>query len=251
MDTVKEMTKKLESLRYHYEVSHLFEDFLELVAITISNSVDRHQYEKREARYMQLIGKYNPKEANLFAELFAMLVMALEEKPEDYLGQLFMELELYNTFKGQFFTPLSVANAMARMTLDEKFDSIMDEKGYVTVNEPTTGGGVTIIALYNEIMRRGYNPQQAMQVVAQDIDSKAVHMTYIQLSLLGINIQVIRGDTLALECREVWKSPGHFLMAGRGIGIKKIIEEVKTPEIEAGEEIAIFQMERVEQLTLF
>lgn len=249
MDHIKPMVKIFESMRYQYEVSHLFEDFLELIAITISNSVDRAQYKKREARYMQIIGKYKPEEANLFAKLWAMLIVALEDKPDDYLGQLFMELELYNSWKGQFFTPSDVARMMARMTLDEKFDDIMKEKGYVTVNEPTSGGGVTIIALYEEIKKRGYNPQQAMRVVAQDIDIKAVHMTYIQLSLLGVNIQVIHGDTLTLETRGVWKSPGYFLFAGRGIGVKEPVEFVEVPEIESIEEITAF--EKVEQLTLF
>ena len=32
----------------------------------------------------------------------AMLVAALEDKPNDYLGLLFMQMELYNSWRGQF-----------------------------------------------------------------------------------------------------------------------------------------------------
>ena len=247
---VQQMAKEFETMRYRHGISNLFEDFLELIAITISNSADRAQFEKREARYMQIIGKYSREEANtFFPKVFAMLILALEDRPDDYLGQLFMELELYDSWKGQFFTSYDVAAIMARMTLDDNLEKIINEKGYVTANDPAVGGGVTLITLFNEIKRLDYNPQQAMRVVAQDIDKKAVHMTYIQLSLLGVNAQIYHSNTLTLETWGVWRSPGYFLFAGRGIGVKKPAEMVEVPEIGVIEELPVF--EKVEQLTLF
>lgn len=35
-----------------------------------------------------------------------------------------------------------------------------------------------------------------MKVVAQDLDWKGVYMTYVQLSMLGIDAAVVQGNTL-------------------------------------------------------
>lgn len=58
---------------------------------------------------------------------------------------------------------------------------------------------------------RGINYQQAMHATAQDIDATAVHMAYVQCSLLHIPAVVIWGDTLAVESRAVWHTPAHIL----------------------------------------
>nr|DAZ74261.1 MAG TPA: type I restriction-modification system methyltransferase [Caudoviricetes sp.] len=62
--------------------------------------------------------------------------------------------------------------------------------------EPSTGGGGMIIAAARVLKERGMNPQRCMDVVAQDLDWKAVHMTYLQLSLLGIKATVVQGNSL-------------------------------------------------------
>lgn len=46
---------------------------------------------------------------------------------------------------------------------------------------------------------------------AQDIDSRGVHMAYLQLSLLHIPAVVILGNTLLVEERERWHTPAHIL----------------------------------------
>lgn len=51
--------------------------------------------------------KYNKQEQKLFPELAAYVVMALEDNPEqDFLGSVFMELNLGNKSTSQFFTPI-------------------------------------------------------------------------------------------------------------------------------------------------
>lgn len=222
---MKEMAKRFQSMRYKYGVHQVFEDFLELIAITISNSVDLAQYEKREARYMQIIGQYDKSEVDIFPEMMARLIMALEHRPDDYLGRLFMELELYDSWKGQFFTPMSVSQLMAGLTFQDGIH-LIEKQGFLTVNEPTVGGGVTIIALFNVLREKGYNPQQVLRVVAQDIDKKAVHMSYIQFSLLGMNAQVLLGDTLALKFSETWNTPGHIFGWGRSQAKPQDTEEM-------------------------
>lgn len=68
-----------------------------------------------------------------------------------------------------------------------------------------------IIALALEMQAAGINFQKCMHVVAQDLDQKAVHMAYVQLSLLHIPAVVIHGNTLTDETRSLWYTPAHIL----------------------------------------
>lgn len=210
MNYIKDMAKLINSMRYQYGVYQVFDNFLELSAIALSNSVDYHYRKKREERYLDVIKTYKDSEIHIFPELMGLLVEALEEQPDDYLGRLFMELELFDHWKGQFFTPMSVSRLMAEMLISDHICTL-EEKGFITLNEPAVGGGVTIIALNNALRDRGHNPQQILRVVAQDIDRKAVHMSYIQFSLLGLNAQVLHGDTLAMKFHDVWRTLGYIL----------------------------------------
>lgn len=50
---------------------------------------------KREKQYNEIMQQYDRAEQSVFAELFAQMVTALEEQPEqDFLGDMFMRLEL-------------------------------------------------------------------------------------------------------------------------------------------------------------
>lgn len=68
-------------------------------------------------------------------------------------------------------------------------------------------GGATIIALVRTMLKRGYNPQKQLFVICGDLDIKAVQMTYIQLSLLGIPAVVKNQDALTLETKSIWYTP--------------------------------------------
>lgn len=248
MDHVKEMAKVFESYRYKHGVHRVFEDFLEIATITISNTVDLPNWQRREERYMEIIKQYDRDEADTFAKLIAMLTIAMQYKIDDYLGRVFMELELYDSFKGQFFTPISVASLMAKLTAVDAAELIA-EKGFIRVNEPAAGGGVTLLAFINELQTMGCNPQQTVQVFAQDLDKKAVHMTYIQLSLLGINLTITHGDTLTQEVWDTWRSPGYFFRWG--YGTEKKDTEI-FPEVEKMEKVQNLLTEnQSEQLALF
>lgn len=237
MDHVKEMAKVFESYRYKHGVHRVFEDFLELAAITISNAVDRPNWQRRESRYMQIIKQYDKEEANTFAKLIAMLTNAMQSRTDDYLGRVFMELELYDSFKGQFFTPISVADLMAKMVAVDAKERIRTQ-GFIRVNEPAAGGGVTLLAFINKLQANGCNTQKTVQVFAQDLDKKAVHMTYIQLSLLGINLTITHGDTLTQEVWDTWRSPGYFFRWGYGDPNKRESSFAKVAENEKLQEVA-------------
>ena len=121
-----------------------------------------------------------------------------------------MALDLGDSFKGQFFTPYSVSKMMAAVAL-QGVESVIAERGFVRVSEPTSGAGGMVIAAADVLAEQGFNYQRCMHVVAQDIDLTAVHMTYVQLTLLHIPAVVIWGNTLAMESRARWYTPAHIL----------------------------------------
>lgn len=237
MDHVEAMAKEFENFRYKHDIATVFEDWLECAAITISNSINLLRWKERESRYLEIVKKYSKDELDSFAKILAMLVVALDKKPNDYLGQLFMQLELYNSWRGQFFTPYDVAYMMAMMTIKDDLEKRLSKGENIRINDCAVGGGVTLIAAFNVIKELGYNPQQVARFYAQDIDRKAVFMTYIQLSMLGVNAQVFHQNTITLEHWDTWLSPGYFL--GHGYQGKRL--ETKTLQ----------EAQQFEQLTLF
>lgn len=172
----------------------VFSDFVELCAISISQSV--HYQQDREDQYMRTISKYSHDEAQKFPELLAITIKALEEQYCDFLGNIFMKLELGNHWVGQFFTPYNLCQAMAKITFNKKDH---EDGKIITAWEPAVGSGAMIIALCEEMRIQGINYQQQLRVTVQDISWTAVCMCYIQLSLIGCNAIVCHGDTLSLK----------------------------------------------------
>ncbi|MCL2637531.1 MAG: hypothetical protein FWD48_04090, partial [Oscillospiraceae bacterium] len=66
---IKEIIKSIMKLSNRHGTHSVFEDFLELSAISLSNSVDLKHYEEREKRYMEIIGGYTKEEVNIFPEI--------------------------------------------------------------------------------------------------------------------------------------------------------------------------------------
>ena len=200
------MIKLFNSLQYKYDTYTIFSDFVELSALSINSAVEIIKRSEDEKRYKQIQNKYPNKAFKIFPELFAELVDELESNCSDVLGELFMELDLGSSAKGQFFTPYSLCKATADMALQD-MDKIILENGYISVNEPCVGGGAMIIAIYEIMRREKFNPQKQLMVYAQDLDLKAVYMSYVQLSLLGIPAVIKHMNTLSLEEFNSYKTP--------------------------------------------
>lgn len=209
----RQLAKLLQANAYRHHLWDVFGDFVEMAALSISNSVDLLNREAREARYMQIIGKYKPEEQQRFPQMFAELVMEMEHDPGDVLGTLFGELELGNAARGQFFTPFHICELMASLTIGDADNARAEvaRKGFITVNEPCVGAGAMVIAFAHAAQNVGLNFQQQVHVTAQDVDPRAVHMAYVQFSLLHIPAVVILGNTIAAEVRERWCTPAHVL----------------------------------------
>lgn len=221
LDSRKEFLKTFKQLTYHHRAWDIWRDFITMFACSLSNPVDKTHYDDREKMYLRIIRKYNKQEQNLFPELVAHTVMALEENPEqDFLGGIFMELGLGNGSNGQFFTPYHVCDLMAKVAMDDGVIREVKEKGYITINDPCCGAGATLIAGIHEARRQlekeNLNFQNHILVVAQDIDMTVALMCYIQLSLLGVAGFIKIGNTFTEPMCEgdstenYWFTPMYF-----------------------------------------
>lgn len=178
----------------------IWRDFVYMSSAAFSNRFDSDNYERREQRYLDIIKRYKPNKQIMFAKLLARTVMALEEDPnQDFLGSIFMELNLGNGHNGQFFTPYSVCQLMAEINLGDIVQEVKDQ-GYISISDCACGAGATLIAAINcaktKLEKEKLNYQNHIFVVAQDIDEVVALMCYIQLSLLGVAGFVKVGDSL-------------------------------------------------------
>lgn len=216
-DAILALRKRFTSFHRH-STYQVFSDFLVLSACALSNAIDGSGFDVREQLYLDTIKRYSKDEAAVFPELLALVVQAFEPVPgeviyRDVLGELFMTLELGSQWTGQYFTPYSVALMIAMMTVGdgESLRTTMEPRGFVRAMEPAVGGGAMVIALADAFKRVGVNYQQHLHVTCIDSDIKAVHMAYIQLSLLHIPAVVLHGNTLSGEIWDTWRTPAHVL----------------------------------------
>ncbi len=213
----KELTNILMRLSEKHSVWDVFQDFLAMSAIAISNQVDLDQWERREEIYLQLIQKYTKEEQERIAEALGSLALSLYREcekygPTDILGQVFHALELHNKYKGQFFTPPQVCEFMGMITITgDNLQKELTRKGYITVSEPCVGSGGMLLGFAKAMEKNKLDYKRQMLVYACDIDLKCIHMAYLQLSLLGIPAVVIHGDSLRKEEWSRWYTPAYVL----------------------------------------
>lgn len=210
---IQAIVKLFETFRYKHDLYSVFSDWCECAATALSNAADSTRYEKREARYLEIARKYEKSELLIFSQIMGEVTLALEEKPEDVLGTVFHALELHNAARGQFFTPYSICSMMARMTLGAKDDleRTLKERGFICAQEPAVGAGAMVIAFADTIREMGINYQQCLHVTAVDIDRRAVHMSYIQFTLLHIPAIVLEGNGLAMTFQDEWHTLAHVM----------------------------------------
>lgn len=192
----KEMVRTFDAACGRHNRWEVWSDAMVMYAISIANAVDKTQAERREKIYQNLCQKYNSREMDCIARMFALIVDDMEANPDqDFLGDLYMQLELGNQKAGQFFTPYSVCKMMAKMQPD--IQEKIDAQGWISVNDPACGAGALLVAFANECTLRNINYQTSVLFVAQDIDFVTGCMCYIQLSLLGCPGYVVVADTIA------------------------------------------------------
>jgi type I restriction-modification system DNA methylase subunit len=197
--------RKLAPYKHRYEV---FKDFVTMAAISLHNALYKDQ--KLEDEYLAIINGYKPDDQQAFPKLMGCLVEALEPEPRDILGPLYMDLEIANKDAGQFFTLPEVSDLMASLTFADQLDQL-EHQPFITASEPACGAGGMLLALVKTMIAKGHNPAERIWMQAIDVDRMAALMCYIQLTLWNVPAEVIVGNTLSLEVREVWYTPAHHL----------------------------------------
>jgi len=188
----------LEKLHGRHDPARVYRDAVRMVACALSMGT-------REAQYLECSRRYKKEELEVFPRAMAELTRAMEREPyTDLLGDPFLELEGRSVKKGrgEFYTPQNICDMMAEMTVE---GSLEDGKIF-TSSDPACGSGRMVLGLVKALEKRGISPLCA-QATVQDLNSVAVDMAYINLTLWGVPTKAIWGDTIRLEEREVYFNP--------------------------------------------
>ena len=209
-DYLSTLEKAIRQLAYAHHLFTIFRHFVELSAIALSNVADPINKAVREAQYLAIVKQYKPEEFQKFPPMLGMLVECLEQEQTDVLGRLYHRLVIHNNQSGQFFTPYPVCLAMAKMLVHDA-KHLVKEQGFIRAQEPCVGSGGMVMALAQALREEGINYQQCLHVTAIDLDIIAVHMSYVQCTLLHIPAMILHGDTLRGETYSVWRTFAHVI----------------------------------------
>lgn len=216
----KELVKLFNQLSGSRSLWQVFNDCIEMFALSIQNTFCFGQtFEKNENRYKDITKNYSESEIETIVKIFAEITNALEANPfQDFLGDLYMQLDMGSSALGQFFTPYTVSYAMAVSSFDEKnAKAELSQKGYISVLEPAVGGGANVIAFCEVLKNHDINYQTQCVIVCQELSKLTALMCYTALSLIGCAAVVKIGDSLSdpytnylAECSkgaEIWTTP--------------------------------------------
>jgi N-6 DNA Methylase len=209
-DYLATLEHAIRQLAYGQHIFTIFRHFVELSAIALSNVADPINKAAREAQYLAIVKQYKTEQFQKFPPLLGMLATCLEFEPTDVLGRLSHRLEIHNHLSGQFFTPYPVCLAMAKMLVHDA-KHLVNEQEFIRAQEPCVGSGAMVVALAQALRDEGINYQQHLHVTAIDLDIVAVHMAYVQCTLLHIPAIILHGDTLRGETYSVWRTFAHVM----------------------------------------
>ena len=215
----------------HKNPYKVWDDLIHLFAIEIQNTCTRFYkendnlkkiWDEREERYISIVNSYPKEVIKLFPQMFALLVLEYEKeqkenKQEDVLGSIYMELGISSKNHGQFFTPYSICELMADVTIEKKnVKKAVKEHGYITINDCACGAGATVIAGIHKAKSyfKNLNWQNHILAITQDVDELCSLMCYIQLSLLPVAGIVSVGNTLTepviTDEKRIWRTPLYY-----------------------------------------
>ncbi|MFS7282056.1 N-6 DNA methylase [Serratia proteamaculans] len=200
-----------ETARYHHRYE-VFRDFVTVAAISLENAVLKS--DELEQEYFQVIARYQKDDVIRMSQLLAHITLGLDERMCDFLGSIFMELEIGSKDIGQFFTPFHLSELMARLVMGDRLKELAAGASYITLDEPACGAGGMVIGAAAAMLDAGYNPQRQLLVQCTDLDPVAARMCYVQLSLLGMQACVRIGNTITQNITREMFTPFWYLNRG-------------------------------------
>lgn len=218
---VKEFHKIIEGFRYRRHIRELFVDWAWVSACALHqhpyhafNLPHDAAFERAEAEYMEIVRKYKKEELEAFSQLLGIATLALHERKRDFLGEVYMGLDISQDRSGEFFTPFEVSLMMAQMIIGDPSPAIQ-EKGFITLAEPACGAGGMLIAAASAVDQTKFRACETLFFDATDVSKLCCHMTYIQTSLLSLAGIVRHGDTIRGEQWDMWFTPICRVFPGR------------------------------------
>ena len=209
----KEFLSLFNVLSRNYDKRQVWNDFVVMAACTISNAWDKRFYTVREERYVEIASKYTKDEQDDFAKLLAYVTLSLTDKTEqDFLGAMYTLLGLNDKDIRKLY-PYDVSALLAHIPYADNKKETTEEHSFKVWDE-RCGSGTNLIKFANEARRNNINSQRRITFVAQDSDTIAGLMCYIQLSILDCKLVLKMGDTPTdiitdedMESESVWLSP--------------------------------------------
>lgn len=183
-----------EVLKRGYNSFDVFNDWLDLMLFAL---------QRDDSRYIQIVRKYmnnlpsGKREIDYFCNAFAQLLLEMNKTQDDILGQVYMDWNISNKYRGQFFTPKHVASMMAKM---------LNPKGRIL--DPCCGSGVMLIEAIKTMDKETL--EQSL-ICGQDIDITCVKMCALNLLFFNVNGYVVWGDSLKMECKMVYQTKRSYL----------------------------------------
>jgi uncharacterized protein YciU (UPF0263 family) len=187
---MKAILTNLEAILSHgYSSFSIFDDWLDLMLFALQQDDERYLEIVRKYKNDQRQGK---REIDYFCNAFAELQICMKKMNEDVLGQVYMQWNMSNKYRGQFFTPKHIASMMAEML--NPVGNILD---------PCCGSGIMLV---ESIKHMSNEEIDRSTFCGYDIDLTCVKMTALNLLFFNVNGFVVWGDSLAMECNKVYET---------------------------------------------
>lgn len=187
---MKDILQCLEAiLRNGYSSFTIFNDWLDIMLYAL---------QRDDPHYLDIVHRYKntqpqgSREIDYFCKAFALLQIEMQRTNDDILGQLYMQWNINNKCRSQFFTPPHVAHMMA---------SMLNPKG--NISDPCCGSGIMLIEALKSMSEEDI---KSSTFFGQDIDLTCVKMCALNLLFLNVHGFIIWGDNLMLECKKVYRT---------------------------------------------
>lgn len=204
-DYKKDFVNLINECGYSRHAWDVFRDFCEFASLAM-HQAPYHARELRrdddfdqiEQQYLEQTKRSDRETLERYAKMLSIMIVALNEHPCDFLGEVLSELELHNSNAGQFFTPFNVSRMMARIQVGDLRQQL-DQKPVITVADHACGAGGMLLAFALEALEQGVDPRSCIIFDAIDVDKRCFNMCYLQLSAAGLIADVHWGNTLSWE----------------------------------------------------
>ena len=193
-DKYEVFIKLLNFLKHKYTPEKVFQDFVSLFAISLSNKV--YFNKKNSERYKEIYNSYEQEEQYIFYALSSELIKLFksEDEPYDILGEIYKRITNNDCLKNMYNKNIQEQGKSLQGVM--KLNKKSNNGKLVDVN---CGSGAKILAYASTLNIFKLNYKIDLEGTAIDTDIINVFMTYIQLYFYEISAVVILVDERSNE----------------------------------------------------